>query len=54
MKDKRIEEAKKKVADRLDCIIDSYAILGFVEITGKCGGDIITYRVYDNGMITER
>lgn len=50
----RSVKAQKKICGRLDYIIDIYESVGFVDITGKIGGDIITYRVYDNGTVTER
>ncbi|MCR5728210.1 MAG: hypothetical protein K6G24_12180 [Lachnospiraceae bacterium] len=50
----RSVKAQKKICGRLDYIIDIYESVGFVDITGKIGGDIITYRVYDNGNVTER
>ena len=26
----------------------------FVEVTGKMGGDVMTYRIYDDGSVYER
>ncbi len=37
-----------------DYIIETYYGADFVEVVGKMGGDVITKRIYDNGMITER
>lgn len=28
--------------------------LYFVEVTGRMGGDVITYRIYDDGSVYER
>lgn len=46
--------AQKLLAGRLDYILDIYEAKDFVEICGKVGGDSISYRVYDDGRITER
>lgn len=27
---------------------------GFAEVTGTAGGDVLRYRIYNNGTITER
>lgn len=32
--------------------IDKYG--NFYEITARAGGDVLTYRVYENGTVTER
>ena len=37
-----------------DYIIDSYRGSDFVEFVISAGGDIITYRMYDTGLLTER
>lgn len=42
------------VKQRFDKILDIYKDNKFTEITGKTGGDTITYRVYSDGTITER
>lgn len=42
------------VKQRFDKILDIYKDNKFTEITGKTGGDTITYRVYNDGTITER
>lgn len=47
-------KVKKQFKNRFDKVLDVYEARDFVEITGKIGGDTITYRVYDNGMVTER
>lgn len=46
--------AQKLLAGRLDYILDIYEAKDFVEICGKVSGDSISYRVYDDGRITER
>lgn len=50
----RIRKARKALSGRLDRILDVYEDTRFVEITGRSGGDTLTFRVYDCGTITER
>ena len=50
----RAIKAQKIINGRLDFILDVYEAIGFVDIMGKIGGDTVTYRVYDNGTVTER
>lgn len=45
---------KRQFKGRFDKIIDTYDCGDFVEITGRIGGDVITYRVYNDGRICER
>lgn len=40
--------------EQLDYIMDYYAALDFVEVTERVGGDVITYRIYDDGSVYER
>ena len=51
-----LEEAKKILFDQTpaDRIIDSYEARDFWEFAVRAGGDVLTYRVYDDGMICER
>lgn len=54
-KDKtRVKKAIDIALERLDYIIDYEVTPDFVEIVGKMGGDVITYRIYDDGSIFER
>ena len=50
----RVENAIEKELVSLDYIIDYRPALDFVEVTGRMGGDVITYRVYDDGSMYER
>lgn len=54
----RNETRVKKVMDialkRLDYVMDYHTAPDFVEVTGKMGGDVITYRIYDEGSVYER
>lgn len=51
-------EEKKKILDeaseRFDYIIEHRDSPDFLEVVGCIGGDIITYRYYGNGVVTER
>lgn len=51
-KSKKVKEALNKVY--LEQVLDWYETSNFVELVGKVGGDTVTYRVYDNGTVTER
>ena len=50
----RIEQAEDRALESLDYILETIPTPDFVEIVGRMGGDIITYRVYDNGDMYER
>ena len=50
----RVDKAQDIVLERLDYVMSYYAAPDFVEVTGSIGGDVVTYRVYDNGTVTER
>ena len=50
------EEAEKILFDNTpaDRIVDTYEDSNFWEFTCRAGGDVLTYRIYDSGTITER
>ena len=50
----RVKRALDIAVERLDYVIDYNATPDFVEVTGKMGGDVITYRIYDDGSVYER
>lgn len=50
----RVEKAINIALERLDYIIDHRAAPDFVEVTGRMGGDTITYRIYNDGSVYER
>ena len=50
----RIEQAEDRALESMDYILETIPTPDFVEIVGRMGGDIITYRVYDNGDMYER
>ena len=47
----RIRMAQDKVMEHLDYILETIPTPDFVEIAGRVGGDIVTYRVYDDGSM---
>lgn len=50
----RINKAQDITLERLDYVINCIEALEFVEVIGRMGGDIVTYRVYDDGSVYER
>jgi hypothetical protein len=50
----RIQKAQDRALESLDYVLDCQAAPDFVEVTGRMGGDIITYRIYDDGRMYER
>lgn len=40
--------------NKFDAILDIYETDSFMECTGTCGGDKLTFRYYKNGTVTER
>lgn len=54
MKNARVDRAQDIVLERVEYIIDCYETPDFVEVVGNAGGDIVTYRVYDDGTVTAR
>ncbi len=50
----RIEQAEDKALERLEYILETIPAPDFVEVVGCIGGDIVTYRVYDDGGMYER
>jgi len=54
-KDKsRVDKALELALEHLEYVIDHRTAPDFVEVTGRMGGDTITYRIYDDGSIYER
>lgn len=53
---KRINKAQDAVLTQtcIEIITDVHETPDFVEVRGECGGDALTYRVYDDGNIYER
>lgn len=50
----RVKKAMELALEHLDYIIDYEVTTDFVEIVGKMGGDVVTYRIYDDGTVYER
>lgn len=48
---KRIRKAQDKALERLDYILETVPTPDFVEIVGRVGGDVVTYRVYNDGSV---
>lgn len=40
--------------ERLEYILETVATLDFVENVGRVGGDVVTYRVYNDGSVYGR
>ena len=38
----------------IDTIITTYDLPNGIEVIGRAGGDTLTYRLYDNGMVVEK
>lgn len=47
----RVKKAQDMVLERLDYILETVPAPDFVEIAGRVGGDVVTYRVYNDGSI---
>ena len=50
----RVKKSMELALERLDYIMDYHTALDFVEVTGRVGGDVVTYRIYDDGSVYER
>ena len=48
MNKKRVEQVQERALENLDYVMKCREAPDFVEVTGSIGGDIVTYRVYDN------
>lgn len=47
----RVRKAQDKALERLDYILETVPASDFVEIVGRVGGDVVTYRVYNDGSV---
>ena len=50
----RVEKALTIALEHLEYIIEHRTAPDFVEVTGRVGGDVVTYRIYNDGSIYER
>jgi uncharacterized Zn finger protein (UPF0148 family) len=48
------KEALEETRDRFDYIMEEYKTPDFVELIGKIGGDVLAFRVYNNGDVYEK
>lgn len=50
------EQIKKMVYSQtpIDMIVATYDLPNGIEVRGYAGGDSVTYRFYDNGMVVEK
>lgn len=48
------KEAYEEIMDSLDYVLETHRTPDFIEVIGKMGGDVITYRIYKNGMVGEK
>jgi hypothetical protein len=56
MSKSRVEKALDRIFEEtpMEYTIEVYEARDFVEVVGRAGGDVLTYRVYDSGAITAR
>lgn len=54
LKNKRLDDIRKRFLAINDRILDMYDAGSFVEVTGTVGGDVVTYRYYNNGKVYQR
>lgn len=55
MNDTRIQRAKGKALEcYFDYILEVRPCRDFVEIVGSMGGDVMMFRFYDSGAVTQR
>lgn len=50
----RVRKAQDKVLEHLDYILETIPTPDFVEIVGRVGGDVVTYRVCNDGSVYEK
>lgn len=50
----RVKAAQAKATDYMETIFRVIEGPNFVEISGEIGGDVVTYRFYDAGYVTQR
>lgn len=50
----RVRKAQDKVLEYLDYILETVPTPDFVEIVGRVGGDVVTYRVHNDGSVYEK
>ena len=51
---RKTARAQEKALEYLDYIMECFEASDFVEVTGRVGGDVVTYRIYDDGSMYVR
>ncbi len=51
---KRNRKAQDKASERPDYILETVPTPDFVEFVGRVGGNVVTYRVYNDGSMYEK
>ena len=54
MNKETVNRAQERALENLDYVMECQEAPDFVEVTGSIGGDVVTYRVYDNGDMYAR
>lgn len=50
----RVNKAQDRALESLDYVMECHETPDFVEVTGSMGGDVVTYRIYDDGSMYVR
>ena len=55
-KNKRVEKALDTIYDctPIELVDDIFETPDFVEVRGSCGGDVLRFRVYNDGRVYEK
>lgn len=53
-REKRVQKALEIALKHVEVVIEYKTGPDFVEVIGEIGGDVCTYRIYDDGSIYER
>lgn len=48
------QQQYNNLLDELDYVLEEHKTPDFIEVIGKIGGDVVTHRIYNSGMIVER
>lgn len=52
--EKRTKRAQEIALQSVDYILETRTAPDFVDVVGSMGGDVVTYRVYNDGRVYER
>lgn len=50
----RVRKAQDKALECLDYILETIPAPDFVEVVGRVDGDVVTYRVHNDGSVYEK